>query len=263
MVGADTDHGDHPLLVGHQPGITPVNCFLLVHRKKLNKCLINIKQLFNFAFYLPIMKFNDKQIQIIETAEKLFADKGFSGTSVRDIAEEADVNLAMISYYFGSKEKLLEALFTHRMDGTTARLEGMIENKELVPLEKVNMMIDFFIEKFHSQTCFHKIMMREQVASHRATTSELIQQLKKHNQQLVKQIIQEGQKTGDFVKHVDIPILMATLTGTVSNLVTTQHFYREINNLQDMPDEQFQKLMKKKISTHLKFIFKAILTHEA
>ena len=62
------------------------------------------------------MKSNDKQIQIIETAEKLFADKGFSGTSVRDIADEADVNLAMISYYFGSKEKLLEALFTHRMD---------------------------------------------------------------------------------------------------------------------------------------------------
>jgi hypothetical protein len=139
----------------------------------------------------------------------------------------------------------------------------MLENKELAPLEKVNMMIDFFIEKFHSQTCFHKIMMREQVASHRATTAELIQQLKKHNQTLVKAIIQEGQKSGDFVKHVDIPILMATLTGTVSNLVTTQHYYREINNLQDMPDEQFQKLMKKKISTHLKFIFKAILTHEA
>jgi len=225
--------------------------------------LINIKRLFNFAFQLPVMKFNDKQIQIIETAEKLFADKGFSGTSVRDIADEADVNLAMISYYFGSKEKLLEALFVHRMDGTTVKLESMLENKELAPLEKVNMMIDFFIEKFHSQTCFHKIIMREQVASHRATTAELIQQLKKHNQTLVKAIITEGQKAGHFVKHVDVPILMATLVGTVSNLVTTQHFYREINNLQDMPEEQFQKLMKKKISTHLKFIFKAILTHEA
>jgi AcrR family transcriptional regulator len=225
--------------------------------------LINIKQLFNFALYLQIMKFNDKQIQIIETAEKLFADKGFSGTSVRDIADEADINLAMISYYFGSKEKLLEALFTHRMDGTTVKLESMLENKELTPLEKVNMMIDFFIEKFHSQTCFHKIMTREQVASQRTTTTELIQQLKKHNQKLVKAIITDGQKSGDFVKNVDVPILMATLVGTVGNLVTTQHFYREINNLQEMPDEQFQKLMKKKISTHLKFIFKAILTHEA
>ena len=179
-----------------------------------------------------IMKFNEKQIQIIETAEKLFADKGFTGTSVRDIADEADINLAMISYYFGSKEKLLEALFNYRMEGTTLKLESMLENKELMPLEKVNMMIDFFVEKFHSQTCFHKIMMREQVASTRAATSELIQQLKKQNQQLVKQIIQEGQKSGDFVKIVDVPILMATLVGTVSNLVTTQHYYREINNLQ-------------------------------
>ena len=209
------------------------------------------------------MKFNEKQIQIIETAEKLFADKGFSGTSVRDIADEADVNLAMISYYFGSKEKLLESLFSYRMEGTTLKLESMLQNKELGALEKVNMMIDFFIEKFHSQTSFHKIMMREQVANNRATTAELIQQLKKHNQTLVKAIITEGQKAGNFVKNIDVPILMATLTGTVSNLVTTQHFYREINNLQDMPEEQFQKLMKKKMSTHLKFIFKAILTHEA
>jgi len=225
--------------------------------------LIDIKQVFNFVPYLQNMKFNDKQIQIIETAEKLFADKGFSGTSVRDIAEDADVNLAMISYYFGSKEKLLEALFTYRMEGTTAKLEGMLENKELPPLEKVNVMIDFFIEKFHAQTCFHKIMMREQVALQRTAVSELIQQLKKHNQTLVKALIQEGQRTGAFIKNIDIPLVMATLVGTISNLVTTQHFYREINNLQDMPDEQFQKLIKKKLSVHLKFILKALLTHEA
>ncbi|MEO6348401.1 MAG: TetR family transcriptional regulator, partial [Aquaticitalea sp.] len=57
------------------------------------------------------MSLNDKQIQILEVAEKLFAEHGFDGTSVRQIAHEADINIAMISYYFGSKEKLLEALF--------------------------------------------------------------------------------------------------------------------------------------------------------
>ena len=57
------------------------------------------------------MEYNDKQIAIINTAEKLFALNGFDGTSVRDIAHEAGVNLAMISYYFGSKEKLMEAVF--------------------------------------------------------------------------------------------------------------------------------------------------------
>jgi AcrR family transcriptional regulator len=231
-------------------------------QKKLNKCLINIKQSFNFVLQSVNMEFNDKQVQIIETAEKLFADNGFDGTSVRDIAEEAGVNVAMISYYFGSKEKLLHALFIYRAEGTTQVLEGMLQNKELDPLQKVNVMIDYFIDKFHNQHCFHKIMMREQVANQKNATSEMIQDFKKRNQQLVKQLIQEGQKSGDFNKNIDVPILMATLIGTVSNLVTTQHFYREINNLQNMPDEQFQKLIRKKLSTHLKFLFKAILTHE-
>ena len=209
------------------------------------------------------MDFNDKQIQIIETAEKLFADKGFDGTSVRDIADEAGINVAMISYYFGSKEKLLEALFTYRAEGTTLKLEAMLKDKEQSPLEKVNTLIEYYIEKFHNQPCFHKIMSREQVTSKHSATSELISRFKKNNQQLIKELIQEGQKSGDFVKNIDIPILMATLIATTSHMVTTQHFYREINNQQDMPDEQFQKMMKKKLNTHFKFIFKAILTNEA
>ena len=208
------------------------------------------------------MDFNDKQLKIIETAERLFAEKSYDGTSVRDIAEEAGINVAMISYYFGSKEKLLEALFSYRAGGTTHKLESMLLNKELAPLEKINIMIDFYIDKFQSQHCFFKIMMREQVASQHSVTSGLIQHFKKRNQQLVKQLIHEGQKSGEFNKNVDVPILMATLIGTMGHQIATQHFYREINNLQDMPEEQFQKLMKKKLTVHLKFIFKAILTHE-
>ncbi|HQW84848.1 MAG TPA: TetR family transcriptional regulator [Ferruginibacter sp.] len=208
------------------------------------------------------MEFNNKQIQIIETAEKLFADRGFDGASVRDIADEAGINVAMISYYFGSKEKLLEALFNYRAMGTTQKLVSMIADKALKPVEKINLLIEYYIEKFHNQTCFHKIMSREQVASKRTAIAEMIRSFKKRNQQLIKEIILEGQKKGDFVKNIDIPILMATLIATVNHMVTTQHFYREINNLQDMPEEQFQKMMKKKLNAHFKFIFKAILTNE-
>ena len=209
------------------------------------------------------MDLNDKQLKIMETAEELFAEKGFSGTSVRDIADAADVNVAMISYYFGSKEKMLESLFTYRSESTMMKLESMFNNTSLTPLEKVNQMIDYYIDKFLNQQCFHKIMVREQVANQRHAISDTIQQYKKRNQALVKQLIHEGQKNGDFIKNVDIPLLMATLVGTVSHMITTQHFYKEINNLQAMPDDQFQKLIRKKLSAHIKFLFKAILTHEA
>ncbi len=74
------------------------------------------------------MSYSEKQLQIIRTAEKLFACKGYDGTSVRDIAEEAGVNVAMISYYFGSKEKLMQALFHQRMEKVRTKIESLVNN---------------------------------------------------------------------------------------------------------------------------------------
>jgi AcrR family transcriptional regulator len=51
--------------------------------------------------------------RIIEVAECLFAEKGFDGTSMRDITEVAGVNLASVNYHFGSKDGLIAAVF-HR-----------------------------------------------------------------------------------------------------------------------------------------------------
>ena len=53
-----------------------------------------------------------------------------------------------------------------------------------------------------------------------------------------------------------------TLIGTANTIVATQYYYREVNNLQSMPDPEFQKHIKKKLSQHLKKLFKAILTNE-
>jgi AcrR family transcriptional regulator len=209
------------------------------------------------------MAFNEKQIQIIETAERLFAGKGFDATSVRDIAEEADINVAMISYYFGSKEKLLEALFTYRSAATLLTLEDMIQNDKATVLQKVNSLIDYYIEKILSQPCFNQIMMREQITNFRTTTAALILDMKKKNQALITQLIHEGQKREGFKKNIDISLMMATLIGTVSHIITTQYYYKEVNNLQSLSEEEFKKLLKKNLSTHLKKLFKATLTHEA
>jgi AcrR family transcriptional regulator len=208
------------------------------------------------------MSFNDKQIQIMETAEKLFADKSFDGTSVRDIADDAGVNVAMISYYFGSKEKLLESLFSYRSESSRLKLEGVILNKEMPALQKVYSLIDYYIDRIQNYPCFNKIMMREQVTTFRNTTTGIIMDYKRKNMELIKQLIHEGQKKGEFKKNIDVPLMMSTLIGTISYIVTTQHYYRDINNLQSFTEEEFKKYLKKKLSIHFKKLFKAILTHE-
>lgn len=206
--------------------------------------------------------YNEKQIQIMEAAEKLFAEKGFDGTSVRDVSKEAGVNLAMISYYFGSKEKLMEALFRYRGHHIKLQLENMLQNHEMSSLQKIYSLIDGYIERIMKQQCFHKIMAREQMVHLKGPTPKLIQELKRTNQELVQQLIAEGQRKGEFKKNIDVPLMMATMIGTVSHLVTTQHYYQKLNNLDSLAPEDFQKHIKKKLSTHLKSLFKAALTYE-
>ena len=60
-------------------------------------------------------KFTEKQIHILDIAEELIAKKGYEGTSVRDICSKANINVAMISYYFGSKEKMMSYLYQYRV----------------------------------------------------------------------------------------------------------------------------------------------------
>jgi AcrR family transcriptional regulator len=62
----------------------------------------------------------DKSVisHIITTAERLFARQGYDQTSLRQITREADVNVASVNYYFGSKDALAEAVF----EGVIARV---------------------------------------------------------------------------------------------------------------------------------------------
>lgn len=225
--------------------------------------MINIKQLFNFALPMQKTEFNDKQLQIIETAEKLFANKGFKGTSVRDIAEEAGINVAMISYYFGSKEQLMEAIFEVRIGSLQTRLETLLRDDEHTPLEKMYMLIDEHIERVWQKECFYKIMITEQLINKNETVLKAASQLKMKNAELVGQLIKDGQKKGVFKKKIDLVLMINTLVGTVWQTVINRNYYKEFNGLQSMPDLEFNTLMKKKTAMHIKSLFKELLTNEA
>ena len=74
------------------------------------------------------MDIKDTKDIILDTAEDLFADKGFHGTSVRAITSKAGVNLASVNYHFGTKEALIESVFERRFNPINAmRTERMTE----------------------------------------------------------------------------------------------------------------------------------------
>ncbi len=156
----------------------------------------------------------DKREHILIVAEGLFGEKGFDGTSVRDIAQSAGVNLAMISYYFGSKEKLLESLVEFRAGYVYGILEELNLDQSLSPWDKIDRLVEFYVDRILNNLKFHNIMYQET-----GTRSEEIKNrtiaIKKRNLEQITKIITDGQQKKLF-RLVDIPMTVGTIMGTIS-----------------------------------------------
>ncbi len=68
--------------------------------------------------------------KILDTAERLFAERGLEATSIRDITVAAEVNLGAINYHFGTKQKLIEAVFNLRIEPLNQRRLAMLDEAE-------------------------------------------------------------------------------------------------------------------------------------
>ena len=67
----------------------------------------------------------DRRQAILLAAEKLFAQHGYHAVTIRQIAEEAGVPLALVGYYFGPKHELFHAIFEHWSHSIEERLAGL------------------------------------------------------------------------------------------------------------------------------------------
>ena len=107
-------------------------------------------------------KFTDKQKKILDVAEELIATKGFDATSVRDICGKANINVAMISYYFGSKEKMMNFLYQYRVQRSK---ESFSEFTETIKEGKAEMqmkeIINYIVSLLFKYNYFHGFVTQE------------------------------------------------------------------------------------------------------
>lgn len=215
--------------------------------------------MFNLAFYFYKMDLNDKQIEILTVAEQLFAEKGFDGTSVRDISTIANINVAMISYYFGSKEKLLEQLILVRVQDLKIKLENLF-NEDLNSFEKIDKFIELYIQKIDSNRHMYKIMHFEISSKKRDLDLQGFHQIKKNNLQLLTKIIEEGQDQNLFKKNINIPLITPTILGTYFHFYTNKYYFDDVLNFKN--DLEFDSYIKNELTKHIQMTIKSLLIYE-
>ncbi len=204
-------------------------------------------------------EFNDKQIEILQVAEQLFAEEGFDGTSVRDIAKKANINIAMISYYFGSKEKMLESLVIYRISDMRLQLESLY-TENISPSAKIDKMIELYISRINKNRCVYQILHFEFSKKKRELNFESFAEVKKYNLKALEKIIHQGQESGEFQQNINVALIPPVIMGTYFHFHMNKPFYLEIFNLKT--EEEYNNYIATTLTQHIQRTIKALLVYE-
>lgn len=163
----------------------------------------------------------DKKEHIINKAIELFAEKGFEGTSIRDLAARAEVNVAMVNYYFGSKEKLFEAMVQQKAAYLKGVLDELARDTSLTEIEKLDRVVESYVNRMFTNRLFHRIIHQELMMNQRESLQDSIVTILSPNSSAIKTIIESGIKKGVFRK-VDPPLIMASIFGTLNQVLLSK-----------------------------------------
>ena len=83
--------------------------------------------------------------KIMEAARKVFTKKGYAATRTRDIAEEAGINLALLNYYFRSKEKLFQQVMGEKLLQLFGVILPIVNNEALSLEQKIETLAENYI----------------------------------------------------------------------------------------------------------------------
>ncbi len=200
---------------------------------------------------------SDKREKILLAAERLFCQHGFDGVSTRSLAKEAGVNIAMLSYYFGSKEKLYESTIQHLIEKKRDNIHKLLKGLKS-PIDKVYAIVDFYVDKVFIQGEAYKIFMREVSISQSSKISGDILNFFMQNVDTMKELFLEGFSMGVFRK-VDVEMTIMTLIASVNHLTYNPALYAKVFNLDENNPISSNENLKKRLKDHLKNLLSAHL----
>lgn len=176
--------------------------------------------------------------KIKEAARKVFQKKGYAGTRTRDIADEAGVNLALLNYYFRSKEKLFDLIMGETMQLFFQSMKGLINNENTTLDEKLQDLTNRYIDLLSTQPelpifILNEIQMNPKGLSERMGLQQVV----------IGSFILKQFRTDLNIKDIPDSALLQLIVNIIGMMVFPfigKPLLKEIFNLSD---EQFQAMM--------------------
>jgi TetR/AcrR family transcriptional regulator len=149
---------------------------------------------------------------IFDAARKVFQKKGLDGARMQEIADEAGINKALLHYYFRSKEKLFEGIFTESIGKISMGIQNLF-TEDIGVIEKLKALVNIYMDTL-SENRYLPLFVLNEINQHPEMFEEILNRsIVIHLKGFLLQVEQEVQS--GKIKHVNPIHLLMNVLGMV------------------------------------------------
>ena len=189
-----------------------------------------------------IEKNTSTEEKIKEAARRVFTQKGYAATRTRDIAEESGLNLALINYYFRSKEKLFDIIIVEHLQLFIHSVMEIVNDSETTLQQKIETLISHYIDMLIENPHISLFVLNEINANPKKLIAKLgFDKVERNNLYIIKQwkeLTAKGKTPAINPIHILVNVLSMTIFPFIASPL--------VRNRTGMSIEEFNKLMEER-----------------
>lgn len=193
-------------------------------------------------------KSSDTEKTIIDAARKVFYRKGFKNATMRDIAAEGNTNLAMVNYYFRSKENLFYIIFDETWSIFFSRIIKNLEDERTNVEEKIERLVSDYFDVLVENPYIPTFIMGEVIHNSEKIALRIKEQVEKQNiLKAFNRQVEEEVKKGK-IKPVSGVSIFINLLSLVIFPILAQPVFQHTLNLNPMELENIMATRKEEVT---------------
>jgi TetR/AcrR family fatty acid metabolism transcriptional regulator len=161
----------------------------------------------------------DKRRQILDAAIRVFATRGFHACRVSDVADEAGVAYGLVYHYFGSKEEILNTLFTERWQVMLDAIAEIDRQQEVPARDKLYLVASFIIDSYRHEPELMKVIIVEVTRAANSFGREHLAKIREAYD-MIGQIVEGAQREGVFKQEISSDFAALMFYGAIEQLLS-------------------------------------------
>lgn len=181
----------------------------------------------------------DTPAKLIDAAVILFAEKGFSTVTIREVAEASSANSALISYHFGGKEGLYRAVLEQQFAAVGRALLSVSTQNER-PLDRIATFA-WAIINLHQTNPYLLRLVNAELSTPTPSFKEVVKLYIGRNFEFICQAIREGIEAGEIKKEIQPEYAALALAGIINFYFLAKPLEQQFVTMNSDSDSEYGK----------------------